>query len=187
MQYDNLNRQHTAVPSAGPYNGASVTWSYDSFGNRKDQSVLGSPSTGINDNHATFDANNHMTGNGTGLAPIYDAAGNMTFDGRYSLAYDAENRVCAAYDTVLTGNIMQYLYDTEGHRVAKGHPAQSTTTPVCTTGGSDFKPTEKYILGPSGEQITELVTQPDGSDHWQHTNVYAGGQLIATYGQNGSR
>jgi RHS repeat-associated protein len=43
--------------------------------------------------------------------------------------------------------------------------------------------TEKYVLGQSGEQVTQL----DGLDHWQHTNVYADGQLLATYDQEGTQ
>ena len=183
IQYDSLNRMHTANASAGLYNGANLTWEYDSFGNRKDQSVSGNPSVPVGTYHATFnDGTNHITSNGSGIAPAYDGAGNLTFDGRYYFAYDAESRLCAVYDSVLTGNITQYLYDAEGHRIAKGHPAQPTVTPVCTSGGSDFIPAEKYIVGQNGEQITQL----DGSDKWQHTNVYSGSQLIATYDQNGS-
>jgi RHS repeat-associated protein len=34
-----------------------------------------------------------------------------------------------------------------------------------------------YVVGPSGEQLTEV----DGSGNWLHTNVYAGGKLIGTY------
>jgi len=186
MQYDNLNRLHTASadPSLpGPYKGANLAWGYDSFGNRTSQTDPGNPSG----TSLTFDTNNHLTSDGSGTAPTYDAAGNLRFFRDYAVAYDAENRICAVYDGTSTSNITQYLYDAEGRRVAKGHPAQPTTIPVCTTGGSDFQPTEKYILGQSGEQITELVTQPDGSDQWKHTNVYGGGQLIATYDQNGSQ
>ncbi|MEO6805332.1 MAG: RHS repeat-associated core domain-containing protein, partial [Edaphobacter sp.] len=34
-----------------------------------------------------------------------------------------------------------------------------------------------YILGPSGEQMTEL----DQAGNWKHTNIFAGGTLLATY------
>jgi len=58
----------------------------------------------------------------------------------------------------------------EGNRVAKG----TLSSFSC---GATFTPTNTYILGPSGEQLTET----DGSGNWVHTNVYAAGQYIATY------
>ncbi|MEO6805089.1 MAG: hypothetical protein ABI286_03885, partial [Edaphobacter sp.] len=48
----------------------------------------------------------------------YDAAGDLIFDGINAMAYYAENRVCASANS-LTGTITQYIYDAEGHRVAK--------------------------------------------------------------------
>jgi RHS repeat-associated protein len=48
-------------------------------------------------------------------------------------------------------------------------------------GGTDFVPTETYVLGQSGEQVTQL----DGSGNWQHTNLDAAGQLLATYDTTG--
>jgi hypothetical protein len=68
---------------------------------------------------------------------------------------------------------MQYLYDAEGHRVAKG----TISAWSCDTSSNGFIQTASYILGPSGEQVTEM----DGNGNWQHTNVYAAGQLVATY------
>lgn len=47
-----------------------------------------------------------------------------------------------------------------------------------TTNG--FQPTAGYVVGPSGEQLTEV----DGNNNWKHTNVYAGGKLIGTYDGN---
>jgi len=43
-----------------------------------------------------------------------------------------------------------------------------------------FTPAAGYVVGPSGEQLTEV----DGSGTWLHTNVYAGGKLIGTYDGN---
>jgi RHS repeat-associated protein len=39
-----------------------------------------------------------------------------------------------------------------------------------------FQLTKEYVLGQGGEQVSEL----DGSGNWMHTNVYVGGQLLAT-------
>ena len=74
-----------------------------------------------------------------------------------------------------------YLYDAEGHRVAKG----SLTLFTCDTNPDDkgsyngFTPTAVYVLGPSGEQMTEM-SNSSGTWRWAHTNVYAPG-LSATY------
>jgi RHS repeat-associated protein len=38
-----------------------------------------------------------------------------------------------------------------------------------------------YILGPGGQQVTEVAQMWDGSMDWLRTNVYAGGSLLATY------
>ena len=42
-----------------------------------------------------------------------------------------------------------------------------------------------YILGTSGEQVTEMGLDSNNSLAWQHTNVYAAGKLLATYDQDG--
>jgi RHS repeat-associated protein len=41
------------------------------------------------------------------------------------------------------------------------------------------------ILGPSGGQLTEVAMDSDGNMAWSHTNVWVGGQLLATYDPNG--
>ena len=70
---------------------------------------------------------------------------------------------------------MLYLYDGEGRRVAK----VSNPTFSCTPGtGSTLM--ETYLLGPSGEHITELGQ----AGTFLRSNVYANGQLLATYANN---
>ena len=83
----------------------------------------------------------------------YDAAGNYTSGG---YVYDAENRIVTA-----PGGY-SYVYDAEGRRVAK------------KTSGTI---TNEYLLDASGGQLVEL----DGSGNVLHTNIFANGQLIATY------
>jgi RHS repeat-associated protein len=46
---------------------------------------------------------------------------------------------------------------------------------------SGFATTNDYILGPSGEQMTEMGMDANNTLAWLHTNVWAGGALIATY------
>lgn len=64
-----------------------------------------------------------------------------------------------------------YLYDASGNRVAKG----SITSMSCDVTTNGFTQMEGYVVGPSGEQLTEVNANNT------HTNVYAGGKLIGTY------
>ena len=97
----------------------------------------------------------------------------MTQDNQNAYRYDGDGRLCAVEplgSSVVTG----YVYDAEGTRVAKG----TLSTFNC---GSTFTLTHWYIVGPSGEQLTET----DGSGNWIHSNVYAQGELAATYANDG--
>jgi len=92
----------------------------------------------------------------------YDAAGNITADSVNNYLYDAEGR------------------DADGNRVAKGTiTSMSCDTSVngLATAGNETG----YVLGPGGEQVTELAQDANGTMNWQRTYVYAGGALIATY------
>ena len=91
----------------------------------------------------------------------------------------------------LSGNVLndgqnRYLYDADGTRVAKGRISAWSCDPAV----NGFQTTNDYILGPGGEQVTEMgVNTTAGSSAttlaWQHTNVYAGSSLIATYDNDG--
>jgi RHS repeat-associated protein len=118
-----------------------------------------------------------------GLSIPYDASGNIGYDGVNTYLYDGEGRICAVQQVVtgLLTLMTQYLYDADGNRVAKGQ----ISTWSCDTTSNGFVAQTVYVLGPHGEQMTELSwgtvpgTQTAG---WQmaHTNVFASG-LDATY------
>jgi RHS repeat-associated protein len=55
----------------------------------------------------------------------------------------------------------------------------------CDPAANGFQTTGDYILGPSGEQGTEMAMDANSSMAWQHTNVWAAGRLLATYDPNG--
>jgi RHS repeat-associated protein len=74
-------------------------------------------------------------------------------------------------------SMTEYIYDAEGHRVAKG----SITSFNCNTGANGFVAEVQEVIGPGGQAVTET----DGSGNWQHTNVYAGSLLLATYDAQG--
>jgi RHS repeat-associated protein len=190
FSYDQLNRLTTAFNTAMPAGSnwaPEFCWAYDSFGNRLAQSQSNAQfsSSGGNcstsgtlyqNNWATYSAQNQVTGTPQALyGYAYDGAGDVTYDGANAYLYDAEGRICA----VNTGSgWIGYLYDAAGNRVAKGNITNPNGTCDVTTNG--FVQMAGYVVGPSGEQLTEV----DGSGNWSHTNVYAGGKQIATYDGN---
>lgn len=185
MTYDSLNRLRSATATTGQFQNLALDMTYDSFGNRLTQTSAGSPPIGtVSSWWAQYnDGSNRITGStATGVGVAYDASGNVLNDGFNRSAYDAEGRVCAVYSLVFGSNVTQYLYDAEGRRVAKGHSASDPSQLVCSPGRADFVPAETYIIGQSGEQVSQL----DRSGHWQHTNAYAADQLLATYDNQGT-
>jgi RHS repeat-associated protein len=71
--------------------------------------------------------------------------------------------------------------DADGTRVAKG----TISTMSCDPATSGFSTTNDYILGSGGEQMTEMTINGSGSTLvWEHSNVWAGGKIIATYSQD---
>ena len=149
---------------------------------------------------SSFDSNNRMTySNARGMAATlgttpgqnilsYDGSGNMTSDGENLYLYDAEGRVCAVGALSMPGQqqpaVTGYIYDGDGARVAKGTIPSATVASAgffslgCDPSGwTGFQFTADYVLGPSGEQLTQF----DGAGTWQRTNIYAAGKLIGTY------
>jgi RHS repeat-associated protein len=192
LGYDGLNRL-TSAGTAGQNN----CWVYDSFGNRTAQGiqsmacpVAGSPipstwtqmaGSAGNQLLGTLDSNNN-------IVPLYsyDPAGNMTTvqgDANIMSAvlYDGEGRVCATRQPILAGlyRQTQYVYDAEGNRVAEGMIGDWSKGCDLTQNG--FQQTKAFIVGPSGEQMTELSVDTNENVSWVHTNVYAKNTLIATY------
>jgi RHS repeat-associated protein len=170
--YDALNRLSSATQSVSGFT-QYLCWSYDSFGNRLTQTVSSSP---CNNPPATvsYNTNNQIQG------LSYDAVGNLKNDGKNQYLYDAEGRVCAVQYQVQPGwpsTMMGYIYDAEGQRVAKGSISQWN----CDMDNNGFSETAGYVIGPTGEQTAET----DGQGNWVYTNVYANGELIATYTPGG--
>jgi len=194
--YDNLNRLTGSTEIAnGPYANPYNCWSYDSFGNRTNQANSNSPFTNSAGSPcqtssstpiqtlASFGSNNQLTSlkpaNATAaITPTYDAAGNMTFDGTNTYLYDAESRVCAVHGPFgMTG----YQYDADGNRIGKG----SITSMSCDLTANGYQAQSDYVLDAGGGQMSEMAVAANGSEVWQHTNVTAGGALIATYDTTG--
>jgi RHS repeat-associated protein len=196
FNYDSLNR---LVSSAGNQSGNPITnycWGYDAFGNRTIQAgssaafQTGSPTcapasgASFTSTWANYNDNNRFTA--TNQAPggvPYDASGNVTNDGQNQYLYDGEGRICAVASTPIPGMTAMtgYLYDADGTRVAKGRISAWSCDPAV----NGFQTTSDYILGPGGQQVTEMAMDANNSMAWQHTNVYAGGKLLGTYDVTG--
>jgi len=195
LQYDGLNR--LAGPASALLPGATSPqywcWNYDSFGNRTQeasstaafQNASCTTTGSVTNNWTSYNANNQITGTPKSIAGLlYDGAGDVTYDGTNSYLYDAEGRVCATGNAPFSGGFVmyQYIYDADGHRVAKGtnQPAVVNGQPTLTCNLSGITLTNSYVLGQGGEQVTEM-TVTGGQSSWAHTNVYAGRMLLATY------
>jgi RHS repeat-associated protein len=139
----------------------------------------------------SYNANNQVTWvqNSAPVGFTYDGAGNVTCDGAMSngacqgthaYLYDAEGRICAEKTEPIPGTytMTQYIYNASGARVAKG--SITNWAVGCDTTQNGFTLTNSYVLGPHNEQLTEM----DGNGNWQHTNVYATGELVATIKQD---
>ncbi|HEY3132430.1 MAG TPA: RHS repeat-associated core domain-containing protein, partial [Acidobacteriota bacterium] len=101
--YDALNRLQTAVTTGTQW---GLSWTYDRYGNRLSQTATkGSPPS----NSLSIDSNTNRVSTWT-----YDAAGNVSNDGRNTYAYDAENRVIS-----INAGATAYSYDAFGGRVQK--------------------------------------------------------------------
>lgn len=205
--YDVLDRiiSATVTPVTGSnVIGQSFCWMYDNFGNRtlqaRSPNALPQPCAASNGNGENYVSTNYTSSTGivtnqalsvageatmagvqnaTGWNLSYDAAGNTTTDAVNNYAYDGDGRLCAVQDTI-SGPIYGYLYDAEGHRVAKGKINPPAGTDPCDMTTNGFQLTNEYIPGPNGEQLTEL----DGNGKWVHTNAFAGAELVATYAAN---
>ncbi|MGD0941559.1 MAG: DUF4329 domain-containing protein [Terracidiphilus sp.] len=207
--YDTLNRLTMASANQPGNPDTNYCWGYDAFGNRTIQ--IGSPSafavgspvapgsqpcqpasgaafTSVWSNQSP--ANNNRLA-ATSAAPggvSYDASGDVTYDGKNQYLYDGAGRICAVYSIPMpnVSTMIGYLYDAGGTRVAKG----TITAWSCDPGVNGFQTTNDYILGPGGEQVTEMgVDTTAGSNGTplapQHTNVYAAGTLLGTYDNDG--
>jgi RHS repeat-associated protein len=203
--YDCLNRlttaQNTATTSTSrQYAGKYLCWAYDPFGNRTVQSQQSSACPAQSASTLIYNANNQVSGvippGGGPVSPspyTYDPSGDgdiiadMTSGNQY--LYDGEGRICAVLSPSPAGGPIMtgYIYDADGTRVAKGSIQNMNTcnpAPV-SQGGNGFQTTSDYVLGLGGEQVTEMGMDANGNMAHQHTNVWAGGKLLATYDDNG--
>jgi RHS repeat-associated protein len=161
-------------------------WNYDSFGNRTSEAISTTPCvsspTPTSWAHYNVTNSNRMdaTSQNANQASWYDAAGDVKNDGANSYLYDAEGRICAVSRTVAGVTVMTgYLYDAGGTRVAKGSIGNMSSCDPAINGFQQATEHD-YILGPGGEQMTEMYTPPNSTLTTAHANVWVGG-ILATY------
>jgi RHS repeat-associated protein len=135
----------------------NITWTYDRYGNRWNQSASGSSGCLIVQPSVTFNSNTNRIDQLS-----YDSAGDLQNDGVNSYTCDAEGRVATVNGTT------EYVYDAEGRRVAKESSGAVTAS---------------YEFDQNGKEITIV----NGSGQWQYSNLYLGGTSFATYDDAGTR
>jgi RHS repeat-associated protein len=127
-----------------------------------------------NNNQMSSTSTNSNQGQG------YDLAGNVNNDGAHQYLYDGDGRICEVLNT-LVGVTTAYIYDADGRRVAKG----SANWGSCDPSANGFQASTDYVLGPGGEQVTEVTVNNGAATGVAHTNAWAGSMLLATYDING--
>ena len=196
LGYDSLNR----LTSAGKAGSSYYCWAYDSFGNRTAQGIQSTPcpttvfpipSGWI---QMAISAGNQLIGTldqSGNTVPLYnyDSPGNTgnmaTAQGDNNIVnavlYDGEGRVCATQQPISPGlySQTQYIYDAEGNRVAEG--MITDWSKGCDVTQNGFHQTKAFIPDLGGKQMTEMSVDENENFSWVHTNVFANGQLIATY------
>jgi len=179
LGYDHLNRLTSASVTSGAGAGLYGCWSYDNFGNRTAESIpMATACPGTESDltpTARYNALNRVTWTSVNAAVngfSYDAAGNVLNDNANAYLYDGEGRLCAV-GNLTTGGMVEYIYNAEGERVIKG----TIATFNCNPASNGFTVTNVYVRGLNGEELTET----NGSLQWDHTNVFADGELLATY------
>jgi YD repeat-containing protein len=162
-QYDSLNR---LISAATTDNSWGLSFTYDGFGNRTDQTVT--KGTGV-ESHLTFASSTNRI-NSTGYG--YDSNGNLTqmpgASGSVTLEYDIENRLTRYY-YVAGGVDERYGYGPSNERVWKGVLNQDLQDEIFFY-GVDGKLLGRYRPALSG--ACGLMLTPLGK------NVYFAGKLI---------
>jgi RHS repeat-associated protein len=150
--YDSLNRPSTMSDSWTNSACQALSWTFDAWGNRTDQSVTGGTCPTF---HQTVNSQNRLAN-----SPYqYDAAGNLIADGNHSYSYDAENRLAS----VDSGSTAKYSYDALGQRVYKAVGSAIT----------------QYVHNLNGQVILETDGNGNGTPTADY--MYLAGNLAAEY------
>jgi RHS repeat-associated protein len=141
LTYDPLNRptgitwNPASTPAAPSASSITFGHSYNKVNQRigqtaTDNSWLSYPAATPSTVSYAANALNQYSAVGT-VTPSYDGNGNLTFDGTFTLGYDAENRLTSA---IGAGNTASYTYDAQGRRKTK--TVNGVTTVFVTDAGN---------------------------------------------------
>lgn len=160
FSYDNLNRMLSAATKATSGNdcwGQSFSGGIDAVANLTGVSVTQCSAGSLS---VSTDGENHLSY--TGFS--YDNAGNMTADGSYTYAFDAENRMKQA--SGMAGGPYCYIYDGDALRAEKGNGGTCPTASQIDV---------LYWRSTSGDVLAET----DGAGNTLNEYVFFGGRRIA--------
>jgi RHS repeat-associated protein len=150
--YDSLDRLSSLSSPSDPNGCTGLSWTYDAWGNRTDQTVTGGSCLTF---HQTVNTQNRLAN-----SPYqYDAAGNLISDGTHTYSYDAENRLVS----VDGGSTSNYSYDALGQRVYKAVGSAIT----------------QFVHDLNGKVILDTDGNGNGSPVADY--MYVAGNLVAEY------
>ncbi len=166
--YDLLHRLTSDTATSGTYAGVTFNYTYDNFGNRKQQTLSYGGTQVQTTPYLNFSGGTNRVDGWS-----YDASGNLLDDGVNRYLYDGEGRLCAVDQYYLGGGLTGYFYSPDGSRLAKG----TITSFSCDSRVNGLTLTNVYVRGPHGEQAEET----DGNFNMLSLNVFLGSDLLATY------
>jgi RHS repeat-associated protein len=153
--YDSFGRLNAATETSPSQ---SFSYQYDQYGNRWGTNSACS-STNPTACQFQFDVHNHITNGGI----IYDAAGNMTYDGTFTYTYDAEGRITKVSQG--SKQVASYIYDALGHRTQE---AVGTATYA-------------FLFDFAGRPFEKLEYTSANGEFFQQTRLFAGVIPIGYY------
>jgi RHS repeat-associated protein len=158
--YDSFGRLSSATETSPSQ---TFAYQYDQYGNRWGTNSACS-STNVSACQYQFNLNNHITNGGV----LYDAAGNMTYDGIYTYTYDAEGRIAKVSQG--SNNVASYVYDAFGHRTQE------------SVGSSTYA----VVLVLFGRAYEKLAYTQSAGEFFQQTHLFAGRMPIGFYQSSSS-
>jgi len=158
----------------------TLSWSYDSFGNRKTQTPSGQNIMAPVPQAQTLSYPSQKPHQQLWHQRIRRRGQCASNDQINNYLYDPEGRLCAvSYFDGMTTRYMLYLYDGEGRRVAKVFPTRRSAVP-------------RQARAPRCRRPTCSALRASTSRNWDRPGHSCGatsmptGQLLATYTNNGT-
>ena len=142
--YDGLKRLQSVAGTAVDW---SISWQFDEWGNRTQQSPTGLAAGRVGSQSIGY-ANNRVVN----PAWVYDDAGNVTYDGTLHYYYDAESRLIQ-----IDSPSIQYAYDGGGRRARKTVGGTTTYFFYGQLGLMSEFSTSSFLSSASGAAATDRL------------------------------